>query len=96
LSGIEKNFEKARENLKELIASGAAYEKFLQMAKVQGGDISYLENPEKYKKAACIEPVSATASGWVKSIETARIGMIALALGAGRQALDSSSNRKSD
>jgi len=89
LSGIEKNFEKARDILKELIASGAAYEKFLQMVKVQGGDVSYIENPEKYQKAACIEPVTATDSGWVKSIETTRIGMLALALGAGRQSLDS-------
>lgn len=89
LSGIEKNFEKARDQLKSLITSGAAYEKFLQMVKVQGGDVSYIENPEKYQKAACIEPVPASASGWVKSIETTRIGMIALALGAGRQSLDS-------
>lgn len=89
LSGIEKNFNKARDLLKDLIASGAAYKKFLQMVKLQGGDISYIEHPEKYQKAACIAPVPATGAGWVKSIDTTKIGMSAVALGAGRQSLDS-------
>lgn len=89
LSGIEKNFNKARDLLKDLITSGKAYKNFLQMVEVQGGDVSYIENREKYKKAACIEPVPATEAGWIKSIETTRIGMCAVALGAGRQSLDS-------
>ncbi|MDD5540697.1 MAG: thymidine phosphorylase, partial [Candidatus Marinimicrobia bacterium] len=37
LSGIEKNFNKARDLLKDLIASGKAYKNFLQMVEVQGG-----------------------------------------------------------
>lgn len=89
LSGIEKNFGEARELLKQLTISGEAYQKFLLMVEAQGGDISYIEHPEKYKQAAWQAPVLATESGWVKNIDTKRIGMCAVALGAGRQSLDS-------
>ncbi|HPC36093.1 MAG TPA: thymidine phosphorylase [Candidatus Marinimicrobia bacterium] len=89
LSGIEKNFNKARELLKELITSGEAYQKFLTMVEAQGGDTSYIEHPEKYKPAAYQAPVLATESGWVKSIDTKRIGMCAVTLGAGRLSLNS-------
>lgn len=87
LSGLEKDLDTAKETLKKAIVSGAAYEKFLMMVAAQDGNISIIEHPEKYKKAAFIALVLSTEHGYVKSIDTTRIGMTALALGAGHKNL---------
>lgn len=89
LAGINKDFSQARDRLVSIIKSGEAYRKFLQMVEVQGGDPSFIEKPEKYPRAGYIAPVTASESGYVHAIDTYRIGMIALALGAGRMTLDS-------
>lgn len=87
LSGLEKDLDTAKETLKKAIDSGAAYEKFLMMVAAQDGNISIIEHPEKYKKAAFIALVLSTEHGYVKSIDTTRIGMTALTLGAGHKNL---------
>jgi len=87
LAGIEKNFSKAKEIAAKSLESGAAYEKFIEMVDVQGGDISVIEHPDKYKSAKYIKPVILKTSGFVKSIDSYSIGMTTLALGAGRQNL---------
>jgi len=88
LAGLTKNFSQAREKLTALIEDGTAYEKFLQMVKAQGGDIRYIENPALYSQAKYIKPMTAKVSGYVHAIDTYRIGMIALTIGAGRLTLD--------
>jgi len=87
LSGIEKNFSKAKEMAAKNLESGAAYEKFVEMVDSQGGDVSVIEHPEKYKSAKYIKPVISKNYGFVKSIDSYSIGMTTMALGAGRQNL---------
>ena len=43
-----------------------------------------IENPSKYKKAKFIREVKSLNSGYVSSIDTFKIGMAAVKLGAGR------------
>jgi len=88
MSGIEKNFNRARELLKNAIVSGQAYEKFLEMVCMQGGDVTYIEHPQKYPRAGWIGSVPAPKAGFVKSIDTYRLGAISVALGAGRRTLN--------
>ena len=64
--------------------NGKAYEKFLQLVKNQNGDISYIENLEKFKKAKYIVPVYSTKKGFVQEINAEKIGILACRLGAGR------------
>lgn len=87
LSGIEKNFNKAKEMAAKSLESGEAYDKFIEMVDSQGGDVSVIEHPEKYKSARYIKPVISKKSGFVKSIDSYSIGMTTVALGAGRQNL---------
>jgi pyrimidine-nucleoside phosphorylase len=88
LSGIEETLDQAKTRLKKAITSGLAWEKFIMMVANQGGDVKSVENPQKYPKAGCIAPVLAVQSGYVKSIDTYAMGMIALELGAGRRSLE--------
>ncbi|TES91801.1 MAG: thymidine phosphorylase, partial [Anaerolineales bacterium] len=51
--------EEGREMAKEAIENGSAWEKFRQLVIAQGGDVSYVDEPEKLPKARIIETVPA-------------------------------------
>ena len=68
----------------ELIGSGAAAEKFQQIIAQQGGDPSVVDDPRKLPQAREQIEYKADESGTLTSIEAARIGRAAMALGAGR------------
>ncbi|MBN2279384.1 MAG: thymidine phosphorylase [Candidatus Marinimicrobia bacterium] len=85
MSGIEKNFEKAKDILRELLAKGKAYEEFENMVRAQKGDVEYIKHPENYKQAAVIKEVLAESTGYIKAMDTEQIGMISLNLGGGRK-----------
>jgi pyrimidine-nucleoside phosphorylase len=70
------------------IWSGAAYQKFLEIVGRQGGDISFLEHPERYRKSRHSAKLTCTTEGFVGSFATRRIGVLATELGAGRQKSD--------
>jgi len=70
---------------KEQIENGKAFEKFLQIVKLQGGNISFLLNLEKYPKAKYSKMVKLNKSGFVKAIDNYMVGMASLELGAGRK-----------
>lgn len=88
LSGIEDNFTRAKNLLKEKLNNGDAYQRFLQMVEDQDGDTSFIENPDKYKKAQYIKPILSKESGYIKSINTHKFGMAGVKLGAGRQKVE--------
>jgi pyrimidine-nucleoside phosphorylase len=69
---------------KEMITSGKAFDKFLQIVKLQGGDINLLKNPERYPKSKIIEIITAEKDGYLNGIDNYQLGMISLQLGAGR------------
>ena len=73
-----------RQMAKAVLADCQAWEKFVQLVKAQGGDSSYIEEPEKLPRAALIETVKAPRSGYLSEINARMIGESAVALGAGR------------
>ena len=52
--------------------------------KNQEGDISYIEDTEKFQKASIIEPIYSNSEGYIKGINAKEIGKLACELGAGR------------
>ena len=77
---IEENKQKMIENIK----NGKAYNKLLELVTNQNGDISYIENIEKFEKAKYIVPVYAKEQGYIYEINAEQIGKLACKLGAGR------------
>ncbi len=68
----------------ELINNGKAFEKFVEVVKLQGGDISFILDPDKYPKCKFVEKVKIKSAGYIKAIDTYEVGMASLLLGAGR------------
>ena len=70
---------------KEAIKSGKAFEKFCQMVEAQGGDASYVRKPEKFTVSPVEYELKAEKSGYITAMDTEKIGMAAVELGAGRR-----------
>lgn len=69
---------------KEIIKNGSAYKKFLEIVEIQNGDISYIENLQKYPEPKFKFLVESDKSGVISQINTFEVGMIGIELGAGR------------
>ena len=85
LAGKGDNIEENKQKLLENIKNGKAYNKFEELVKNQGGDISYIEDTEKFEKASIIKEVISNKEGNIQEINAKTIGEISCALGAGRQ-----------
>lgn len=85
LAGKGNDLAENKKKMLENIENGKAYEKFLQLVKNQGGDISYLEDIDKFPKASYIEPVRSEKQGYVQEMNSKEIGKLAGILGAGRE-----------
>jgi len=84
-----KNFKEAKEKLEESIKSGKALHKFKQMVKKQGGDPGVVDDYRLLPWAKHKITIESGQTGYVKSINTLKIGLSAVKLGAGRERLDS-------
>ena len=85
LGGKAKSIKEGFEISEEMIKSGKAYNKFLEIVTLQNGETFYLENPEKYPKTKYNESIFAEKSGYLEKVDNYQIGMAALELGAGRK-----------
>ena len=84
LAGKGEDINNNKQLLLENIVNYKAYNKFLELVNNQNGDISYIENPEKFENVKYIEPVYAEKSGSIEEIDAKKIGELACFLGAGR------------
>lgn len=84
LAGEGDNLEENKNKILENINNGKAYNKFLELISSQGGDISYIENPDKFEKAKYIIPVISDQTGYIAEIDARTVGEISVELGAGR------------
>lgn len=84
LAGLGENIEENKNRIKENIRNGKALEKFRELVINQGGDISYIDNIEKFPKAKYIIPLVAEKNGVIESLDAEKVGKISVFLGAGR------------
>lgn len=82
---ISKTREEAIVKLKETIANGKALATFRQFVIAQGGDVSYIDDLDKFPQAMYIHEVKSLKSGYISHIDTMGLGMISMQLGAGRE-----------
>lgn len=65
--------------------SGKAFEKMKEWISAQGGDVSFIENTDKFPKAEYVYDVLADSDGYISSMDTEKIGLASVILGAGRE-----------
>jgi pyrimidine-nucleoside phosphorylase len=85
---VVTDLAKGRAMLNKAIADGSAFNKLKEMVRAQGGDVSYLDHPEKFPLSKHIVEIHAEKEGYVRRIEALEIGESAMRLGAGRETYD--------
>ena len=84
LAGLGDDLDENKEKMIKNIKNGLALRKFKEMVKSQVGDISYLENTDKFPKSKYVIEVKSNKDGVISEINAEEIGRIACFLGAGR------------
>ncbi|MEG1646375.1 MAG: thymidine phosphorylase [Clostridia bacterium] len=82
------NIDVDRAKLLEVINSKQALNKFKNLVSAQGGDVSYIENPEKLIYTNFKFDVFAEHGGYIRGIDAIKISKIVLELGGGRKTKD--------
>ncbi|MBX3045462.1 MAG: thymidine phosphorylase [Anaerolineales bacterium] len=74
----------ARKKAEATLHDGSALERFRKLVAAQGGDVSYVDDPDKLPKALIIKEVLAPKSGYIKWIDAQIVGETSVEMGAGR------------
>lgn len=83
LSKYATNEETASKMVDYVISSGKAFDTFVEMVKLHGGDASYITHSEKFKLGK-IKTIKAKESGYISFIDTESLGTAIVYLGGGR------------
>ena len=70
---------------REQIKNGVAFNKFVELIAAQGGDTSYITNPDKFPKAKYVYEVKSDRDGYVTKMDALAIGHASMCLGGGRK-----------
>jgi pyrimidine-nucleoside phosphorylase len=84
LGGLFSNVESGRKMAERALKNGSAFEMLHKLVAAQGGDVSYVDQPQRMEKARLTETVPSPADGYLSEINARAIGEAAAALGAGR------------
>lgn len=93
MSGVCEDMAKNRADITKAIVSHAAYDKFIELVKAQGGHIynvymdwvgMSLDMPVLDDKVTYLKEIHAQSDGYVVSIDSKKIGEALVALGGGR------------
>jgi pyrimidine-nucleoside phosphorylase len=84
LAGVSESVEEARQWLAGALESGAAWTKFRAMVAAQGGDVAFVDEPERLPVAPVTYDVPAPRAGHVAAIDGMALGLAVNDLGGGR------------
>ena len=73
-----------RKMAEKAIADGSAFEKFRVLVQAQAGDVSYVDEPDKFPRAKFVEVVNAPRGSWLAQVDARSVGEASVSLGAGR------------
>lgn len=76
--------------VREVLDSGSAFETFVQMVELQGGDTRVLHDLQLFAQAAHTHEVKAAQAGYIHHMDTEQCGIASLVLGAGRRTKEES------
>jgi len=86
LGGLASDAGEGRAKAAARLADGSAREIFARMATALGGPADFADRPGDYlPKAAICRPCPAPRAGYIRCMDTRRIGLVVLALGGGRR-----------
>ncbi len=83
-AGLEQNIEAAKKRLKQQIDNKEGLNYLAKLVAAQGGDASYIYNPDQFPNAKYVLDVLSDKAGYISHIDALAIGNAAMILGAGR------------
>lgn len=89
LSKKNITYDEAKEMIIGKINNKDGLKKLRELIVSQGGDGTYIDNPDKFKEAKYIIEIKSEKEGYINRINAEKIGKAALELGAGRKIKDS-------
>lgn len=87
---LGKTEAEARAAVQNAITSGTALNTLKVWISAQGGDESFIENTEKFKKASFKYEIRAAEDGFIRSVNAEAVGIASVMLGAGRASKEDS------
>ena len=84
LAGRAGDETEARSMLTTSLQDSRAWAKFREWIVAQGGDLAYVDNPDRLPQARIVEALPAPRSGYVAGIDAMEVGLTAAQLGGGR------------
>ena len=88
LGKVAKNLDDGRRKIRERIADRSGLAKFREIAVMQGGDGTVIDQPWNLPAAAHTKEVVAAKNGVIQAIDAEAVGVAALVVGAGREKVD--------
>lgn len=85
LAGKAASIEEGIKLANNKLQSGECYKKFIDLVKMQGGDVSVIQNIEIYPKTKYSDNLQANESGFVSGLDALSFGLAAVNLGCGRK-----------
>ena len=80
---------RARTKVAEALSSGRALEKFARMVEAQGGNPRVIDDPSLLPQAALRQLIVSNSTGFVTGVNARTVGRVSMALGAGRETVES-------
>ena len=87
LGGKAGTVQEGMDACRGAVNDGSAYRKLLQIVQAQGGNAVAVEELNAYAPAPHQVTISASADGWITSIDALELGLTGILLGAGRRAI---------
>ena len=84
MAGEAQDVDAGLKRAEEVLTNEQAWGKFRQMVQAQGGDVSYIDQPEKLPQASLVETTNAPQSGYIAQINAHMVAEASVELGAGR------------
>lgn len=84
LGGLAPNEIKGKQIAEEVLDSGKALRKFHELVQAQGGDVQYIDEPNRLPKAKLKREVKSPQSGYLTEINARIVGETSVILGGGR------------
>lgn len=84
LGKLVETEDEARELATAALDEGAAWERFRMLVQAQGGDLRYVDEPQRLPQARYIQAVPAPRSGYIAKLNARQVGEVSVLLGGGR------------
>jgi pyrimidine-nucleoside phosphorylase len=84
LAGVAPDEKIGRKMAESALSDGRGWEQFKALVIAQGGEVMYIEEPDRLPRAKLIETIRAPNQGYIKRIHACIVGETAVLLGAGR------------